>query len=37
MKRKTSDKKLGNGYVCTKHNIGYIKKCPTCAFENTGR
>ncbi len=27
------DKPLNNGFVCSKHKIGYIKKCPTCAFE----
>lgn len=24
------DKKINNGYICSKHNIGYITKCPTC-------
>jgi hypothetical protein len=24
-----------NGKICDKHIIGYISKCPTCAFEET--
>lgn len=29
------DKPLNGGFICAKHNIGYITKCPTCAsFED---
>jgi hypothetical protein len=31
------DKRLNNGFICEKHGIGYITKCPTCAFEETKR
>lgn len=27
------DKPHNNGYICSEHGIGYVKKCPTCAFE----
>lgn len=27
------DTKLNDGWICAKHNIGYISKCPSCAFE----
>lgn len=26
-----SDQPLNGGYICEKHGIGYITKCPTCA------
>jgi len=25
--------KMNNEFVCSKHNIGYIKSCPRCAFD----
>jgi hypothetical protein len=25
------DKPLNGGWICEKHGIGYIGKCPTCA------
>lgn len=30
------DKPLNGGFICEKHGIGYIGKCPTCAsLENS--
>ena len=26
------DKKLNGGFICKKHNIGYKRECPSCAF-----
>lgn len=25
------DKPLNGGFICEKHDIGYLSKCPTCA------
>lgn len=30
------DKRLNNGFICEKHGVGYITKCPTCeALKNS--
>jgi hypothetical protein len=30
----SKDKPFNDGYICSKHKVGYKKQCPVCAFEN---